>query len=56
MVGALFADFDGNGTISGDELVCSGSDAGRSRDGGADVFLTAAHCIEFGPDFGITQW
>lgn len=56
MVGALFADFDGNGTISGDELVCSGSYAGRSKDGGADVFLTAAHCIAFGPDIGITQW
>jgi hypothetical protein len=56
IVGGLFADFDGNGTISGDELVCSGSYAGRSRDGGADVFLTAAHCIEFGPDIGITQW
>lgn len=56
MVGALFADFDGNGTISGDELVCSGAFAGRSKDGGADVFLTAAHCVEFGPDIGITQW
>jgi hypothetical protein len=52
MVGALFADFDENGTISGDELVCSGSYAGRSKDGSYDVFLTAAHCIEFGP----TQW
>lgn len=56
MVGALFADFDGNGTISGDELVCSGAFAGRSKDGGADVFLTAAHCVAFGPDIGITQW
>jgi hypothetical protein len=56
MVGGLFADFDGNGTISGDELLCSGSFAGRSKDGSADVFLTAAHCIEFGPDIGITQW
>jgi len=56
MVGALFADFDENGTISGDELVCSGSYAGRSKDGAADVFLTAAHCIEFGPSIGITQW
>ena len=25
MVGGLFADFDNDGTISGDELVCSGS-------------------------------
>lgn len=56
MVGGLFADFDGDGTISGDELVCSGSYAGRSKDGGTDVFLTAAHCIEFGPGIGITQW
>lgn len=56
MIGALFADFDDNGTITGDELLCSGAYAGRSKDGSFDVFLTAAHCLAFGPDIGITQW
>ena len=45
MVGALFADFDGDGEISGLELICSGSYAGPSVDGQYDVFLTAGHCV-----------
>lgn len=45
MVGGLFADFDGNGEISGYELICSGSYAGPSVDGQYDVFLTAGHCV-----------
>lgn len=56
MVGALFADFDGDNVISGFELVCSGSYAGPSADGLYDVFLTAGHCLAFAPAFGITQF
>ena len=55
MVGAMFADFDGDGIISGFELICSGSYAGASVDGQYDVFLTAGHCLAFLPFFGITQ-
>lgn len=55
MVGALFADFDGDGVISGFELFCSGSYAGPSSDGSYDVFLTAGHCLAFLPALGITQ-
>lgn len=56
MVGALFADFDGDGVISGFELDCSGSYAGPSQDGSYDVFLTAGHCLAFAPAFGISQF
>jgi hypothetical protein len=38
-VGALLYDFNGDGQIAGDEAFCSGSLIG------ADVFLTAAHCL-----------
>jgi V8-like Glu-specific endopeptidase len=55
MVGAMFADFDGDGIISGFELICSGSYAGSSRDGLYAVFLTAGHCLAFTPSIGITQ-
>lgn len=43
-VGAMYYDFDGNGTIDAFDLVCSGSYAGPSH-GGQDVFLTAGHCL-----------
>jgi hypothetical protein len=55
MVGGIFADLDGSGTISGFEFVCSGSYAGPSSDGAFEVFLTAAHCLAPAPAFGITQ-
>jgi hypothetical protein len=55
MVGALFADFTGDGEITGDELICSGSYAGHGLGGAYDVFLTAGHCLAFTPDLGITQ-
>ena len=55
MVGAMFADFDGDGAISDFELICSGSYAGPSEDGLYDVFLTAGHCLAFTPAAGITQ-
>lgn len=44
-VGALYFDFDANGTITADDGVCSGFYAGVSKDGLYDVFLTAAHCL-----------
>ena len=44
-VGAIYSDFSGNGTIEADELICSGSYAGRSKSGANDVFLTAGHCL-----------
>ena len=57
MVGAIYADiyppFDGP---TGDEIVCSGSYAGPSKDGNHDVFLTAAHCIALLVDFGVTDF
>lgn len=55
MVGAMFVDFDGDGVISGYELVCSGSYAGPSSDGAYDVFLTAAHCVAWVPGAGFNQ-
>ena len=44
-VGAIYFDFTGNGAIEADELICSGSYAGRSKSGANDVFLTAGHCL-----------
>ena len=44
-VGAIYFDFSGNGAITADELICSGSYAGRSKSGANDVFLTAGHCL-----------
>lgn len=49
MVGALFFDFDQDGQITMFDLDCSGSYAGVSKDGQNDVFLTAAHCLNFTP-------
>lgn len=49
-VGAMYFDFDENGSIDWYELICSGSYAGPSHDD-LDVFLTAGHCLppaEFG--------
>jgi hypothetical protein len=54
-VGALYVDFDGSGTITGDELLCSGAYVGRTKDNGYDAFLTAGHCVEFALGSGITQ-
>lgn len=44
-VGAIYFDFSGDGAITADELICSGSYAGRSNRGTSDVFLTAGHCL-----------
>jgi hypothetical protein len=44
-VGAMYFDFMGNGAAVPDGLVCSGSYAGRSKNGANDVFLTAGHCM-----------
>jgi hypothetical protein len=46
-VGALLADFNNDGSITGDEAFCSGSLIA------ADVFLTAGHCIQFLDPSGI---
>jgi hypothetical protein len=43
-VAALYFDFDGDG-LHIEDLVCTGSFAGDSRDGQYDVFLTAGHCL-----------
>ena len=51
-VGAMYFDFSENGSIEADELICSGSYAGRSRNGANDVFLTAGHCMP-PPELGI---
>jgi hypothetical protein len=57
MVGAIYVDvfppFDGP---MGDEIACSGSYAGPSKDGNYDVFLTAAHCIALLVDWGVTDY
>jgi hypothetical protein len=45
MVGAMYADFNANGTIEWFEIICSGSYAGPAKDGASDVFLTAGHCV-----------
>jgi hypothetical protein len=55
MVGALYADFNEDGLVSWYELACSGSFAGPSKDGSAQVFLTAAHCVAGAPE-GFTFW
>ena len=44
-VGAMYFDEDGDGVVTSETLGCSGSYAGPSKDGTADVFLTAGHCI-----------
>ena len=44
-VGAMYFDFMGNGVAVPDGLICSGSYAGESKNGTADVFLTAGHCL-----------
>jgi hypothetical protein len=51
-VGAMYFDFMGNGTAVPDGLICSGSYAGRSKNGANDVFLTAGHCMP-PPELGI---
>jgi hypothetical protein len=57
MVGAMYADFNGDSVITWDELVCSGSYAGPSKDGQHQVFLTAGHCVAWTPLEGIdTLW
>jgi hypothetical protein len=57
MVGAIYADRDGDGTILWNEMFCSGSFAGRSKMGTAEVFLTAGHCLAWLPGEGIdTVW
>ena len=55
MVGAMYADFNEDGGITWDELVCSGSYAGPSKDASAQVFLTAAHCVAWAPA-DLTFW
>ena len=44
-VGAMYYDDDGDGSVTSDTLICSGSYAGRSKDGQREVFLTAGHCM-----------
>jgi hypothetical protein len=52
-VGAMYFDFNENGTIEAGDMICSGSYAGRSKTGTHDVFLTAGHCLP-PPGFPIT--
>src|SRR5687767_12458047 len=40
-VGAMYFDEDGDGAVTADWLVCTGSYAGRSKDGRSDVILMA---------------
>ncbi len=44
-VGAIYFDEDGDGVVTADWLVCTGSYAGRSKDGRSDVLLMAGHCL-----------
>jgi hypothetical protein len=44
-VGAMYFDEDGDGAVTADWLVCTGSYAGRSKDGRSDVILMAGHCL-----------
>jgi hypothetical protein len=46
-VGAMYFDLNDDGSVTADEGVCSGSYVGPSKDG-ADVFLTAGHCLHPG--------
>lgn len=54
-VGALYIDFDANGTITGDELLCSGSYVGPTKDGAYDAYMTAGHCVAFAVASSITR-
>jgi Trypsin len=44
-VGAMYFDFMDTDQPIIDDLICSGSYAGESKDGQHDVFLTAGHCL-----------
>jgi hypothetical protein len=44
-VGAMYFDEDGDGVVTADWLVCTGSYTGRSKDGRSDVILMAGHCL-----------
>jgi hypothetical protein len=41
----MYFDDDANGVVTSETLGCSGSYAGRSKEGRNDVFLTAGHCL-----------
>lgn len=41
----MYFDEDGDGVVTADWLVCTGSYAGRSKDGQSDVILMAGHCL-----------
>jgi hypothetical protein len=56
MVGAMYADFNGDGRIQWFELLCSGSYAGPSKDSAHDVFLTAGHCVGPFVNLGFTEF
>jgi hypothetical protein len=51
-VGAMYFDFMDTDQPIIDDLICSGSYAGESKDGRQDVFLTAGHCLP-PPELGI---
>jgi hypothetical protein len=53
-VGAMYLDFEGLGDITGDDLLCSGSYLGPSKDGQHDVFMTAGHCVAYMLQSGFT--